>query len=81
MTAEPRRKTLQRHAPAKNESRPLQHVFISYVREDKHAVDQICEWLRDKGVQVWLDRDQIMPGQRWQVAIRTAIENGAFFWL
>jgi class 3 adenylate cyclase len=30
-------------------------------------------------VAVWLDREQIRPGERWQIAIRRAIEDGAFF--
>jgi hypothetical protein len=35
--------------------------------------------LRESGVEVWLDRDAILPGQRWEDAINKAIENGAFF--
>jgi TIR domain len=35
--------------------------------------------LEASGVQVWLDRQDIMPGQWWKDAIDTAIQNGAFF--
>lgn len=54
-------------------------VFISYVREDLRAVSLLADILRKNGVEVWLDRDQLTPGQRWEHAIRNAIEGGAFF--
>jgi hypothetical protein len=55
------------------------HAFISYVRENRAAVDRLAEDLRSFGVRVWLDRNDIMPGQWWKDAINEAIQNGAFF--
>ena len=55
------------------------HVFISYVREDRRAVDKLCAELERNGIAVWLDREEIRPGERWEIAIRRAIEGGAFF--
>ncbi len=57
----------------------MKHVFVSYVREDQEAVDRLCIELRSRGVEVWLDREAILPGQRWREAIRGAIRDGAFF--
>jgi len=57
----------------------MAHVFFSYVRDDQKLVDRLANELRQAGVDVWLDREQIRPGQRWQHAIRKAIENGAYF--
>jgi len=57
----------------------MAHVFVSYVREDQATVDRLVEALRGSGRLVWLDREKIEPGQRWQVAIRQAIESGAYF--
>ena len=57
----------------------MPHVFISYLREDTERVDRLARVLRGFGVDVWLDRDQIRPGQRWADAIRTAIREGAFY--
>ncbi len=57
----------------------MAHVFLSYVREDQKLVDTLALNLRKAGVEVWLDRDRIKPGQRWQLAIKAAIESGAFF--
>ena len=57
----------------------LSHVFISYVHENRVAVDQLAKELRDNGVTVWLDRDDIEPGARWKDAIKKAIQSGTFF--
>ena len=56
----------------------MTHVFISYVRENQLEVDRLADDLRNAGVDVWLDREQIAPGRRWQRAIRTAIVDGTF---
>ena len=55
------------------------HAFISYVRENKGIVDRLVDELQSHGVEVWLDRNNIVPGQRWQDAVKNAIQNGAFF--
>lgn len=55
------------------------HVFVSYIREDREAVERLCAEFKRNGVEVWLDREKIRPGERWQIAIRRAIEEGAFF--
>ena len=57
----------------------MSHVFVSYVHEDQEVVNQLANDLRQFGISVWLDREQINPGQRWQNAIRTAIQGGAIF--
>ena len=57
----------------------MPHVFVSYVREDRRLVENLCTILKRNEIEVWLDREKIRPGERWQVAIRRAIEEGAFF--
>lgn len=54
-------------------------VFLSYVREDSALVDQIADTLRMHGIDVWLDRTNILPGDDWRKAIRHAIRDGAYF--
>lgn len=54
-------------------------AFISYQRADSAAVDRLVEQLRSAGIRVWLDRDNVAPGQRWKDAIRTAIRSGTAF--
>lgn len=55
------------------------HVFISYVRNNKRLVQRLCDHLTKHGVKVWLDRDNIEPGVRWQDAVEQAIQKGVFF--
>ncbi len=55
------------------------HAFVSYVHEDKEIVDRLCSELREGGVALWVDREKILPGERWRSAIRKAIRDGAFF--
>jgi HEAT repeat protein len=55
------------------------HVFISYVRENSAQVQQLCNDLMKNGVNVWLDRNQICPGEKWKNSIRKAIREGNFF--
>lgn len=55
------------------------HVFISYVRDDTLMVQRLCVELNDAGINVWLDRNNIFPGERWRRAIRRAIIEGACF--
>ena len=57
----------------------MQHVFISYVRENEEAVSRLYHDLTSHGLDVWLDRNEIDPGVRWKKAIRQAIQSGAFF--
>src|SRR4051812_8885595 len=57
----------------------LAHVFISYLRENRDTIDRLANELRNRGVTVWLDRNNIDPGARWRDAIRKAIQSGNFF--
>ena len=57
----------------------MTHVFLSYVRENAAEVDRLAKDLRQFSIDVWLDREKIAPGVRWQDAIRRAIRAGASF--
>ena len=57
----------------------MQHVFISYMRENIDDVSRLCEELTSRGIKVWLDRQALGPGDRWKREIRKAIHEGAFF--
>jgi hypothetical protein len=52
-------------------------VFISYVRQDAQAVDALREVLEAAGIEVWLDRDQLGPGDDWKLQIRRAIQHNS----
>ncbi len=59
--------------------RPQAPVFISYAREDAPAAERLFESLSKSGFQPWLDKECILPGQRWEVAIDSAIRGCRFF--
>jgi len=54
-------------------------VFISYAREDYDFAYKLYLSLKEIGTDPWLDRKNLLPGQRWQPAIESAIQNADFF--
>lgn len=54
-------------------------IFISYVRQDIQRVNIIATALRNSGFHVWLDQDQILPGQDWDLIIRKEINRCDYF--
>jgi TIR domain len=59
--------------------KPKPHVFLSHVREDAERVERLAADHEARGIETWIDRHKIKPGQRWQKAIEDAIRSGAFF--
>ena len=59
----------------------VQHVFVSYVREDSEAVDRLCEVLTAAGIPYWTDRTSLAPGDAWKAKIREAIRSGSLVFL
>ena len=57
----------------------MSHVFISYVSENQKLVDKLVTDLERRDIRCWLDRSELLPGIRWQEAIKEAISAGAFF--
>lgn len=50
-------------------------VFLSHNTKDKPAVRELAEALRDRGLEVWLDEWELVPGQPWQEALEEVIET------
>ena len=53
----------------------MSQVFVSYSRKDEAAVRDLVSRLQADGVDIWFDRDQLRPGQRWEDEIRNAIND------
>lgn len=51
------------------------HAFISYVHEDSGRVDELETQLQSVGIKVWRDKNDLWPGQDWELVIREAITN------
>jgi len=53
-------------------SRPLR-VFLCHASQDKPAVWKLHRYLKQHGVQPWLDQEDLLPGQNWEVEIPRAL--------
>lgn len=60
---------------------PPGHAFISYVREDSAAVDQLQRVLEDEGIPIWRDTTSLWPGQDLLQMIRRAITDNALVFI
>lgn len=59
------------------ETRPK--VFLAYVIEDVEAAERLYGDLLAQGLDPWLDRKKLLPGQNWPRAIERAIAASDFF--
>jgi hypothetical protein len=50
-------------------------IFLLHARSDEGAVHRLYRRLTKDGVEVWLDREKLRPGQDWQYEIRKAIHS------
>jgi hypothetical protein len=50
-------------------------TFLSYNSSDHAAVEHLALRLQQEGVQTWLDRWNLIPGNPWQDEIEQALEN------
>lgn len=57
----------------------LPRVFISYVHQDVKLVMRLVRALKKNDIEVWLDRESILPGMQWKQAIRRAVTEGDYF--
>lgn len=54
-------------------------VFISYAREDFDFAKKLYQDLRLAGIEPWLDKESMRAGEKWQPAIRSAINESQYF--
>jgi TIR domain-containing protein len=50
-------------------------IFLSYSRKDAEFVRKLYLALRQDGFKLWFDEEDLLPGQKWQQAIREALSN------
>jgi hypothetical protein len=48
-------------------------VFLSHNSLDKPVVEKIAVHLRDRGLRVWLDKDELRPGLPWQEGLEDGV--------
>lgn len=54
-------------------------VFISYVNRDFDKAKKLYDDLTRNGINVWLNKMNLKPGDDWKYKIRKAIQNASFF--
>ena len=54
-------------------------VFLSYCSDDAAAAQRVAESLREAGISVWFDRDELRGGDAWDNSIRKQIRECALF--
>ncbi len=60
------------------ERRPVR-VFISYAREDYAEAKKLFDKLNAAGFEPWLDKECLLPGERWEVGVEQAIRSSHYF--
>jgi len=54
-------------------------IFLSYAREDGEKVEGLYQKLSAAGLKPWMDKKDILPGEKWALAIQKAIRCSDFF--
>ena len=54
--------------------RPLK-VFLCHAHADRDAVKALYTRLTNDGVDAWLDKEKLLPGQDWELEIRKAVRE------
>jgi hypothetical protein len=54
-------------------------VFISYAHEDLKEVQRLYEMLKKADCSPWIDKKNLLPGQKWKYIIKKAIKSSDFF--
>lgn len=60
-----------------DQKRMRQRIFIVYSHKNKEKAQELSEELRSLGFNPWFDQQELLPGQKWQEAIKQAIEDSA----
>lgn len=57
----------------------MSKVFVSYAREDAEIADQLYRSLRMAGINAWMDKHDLLPGQDWDLAIKQEMKSSSHF--
>jgi hypothetical protein len=58
---------------------PKPNLFLSHAGEDSAAAKDLANRLRQAGLEVWLDVDELKPGDRWMEALEQALARATAF--
>ena len=63
----------------RGELRPGPRVFLSHAGEDAAAVKELAHRMRQASVNVWLDLDELQPGDEWMRELEAALDGSEAF--
>jgi formylglycine-generating enzyme required for sulfatase activity len=49
-------------------------IFLCHASDDKPKVRELCTRLREDGFDPWLDEEQLLPGQDWELQVSAAVQ-------
>ena len=55
------------------------YIFLCYAQEDNEIAKRIYQDLRRRSIEVWYDKESLLPGQTWKNEIKKAIRNSRYF--
>lgn len=58
---------------------PPTRLFLSYASEDFESVNKLYARLQNAGYDPWMDKRNILPGERWEQSIWRAIKRSELF--
>jgi ActR/RegA family two-component response regulator len=50
-------------------------VFLCHSSKDKLRIKEVYDRLRSDGLDPWLDKENLLPGQNWELEIKKAVRN------
>lgn len=50
-------------------------VFLCHASNDKAIVQELYKKLTDNGIDAWLDKEKLLPGEDWEIEIPKAVEE------
>ncbi len=69
------RKKLDEEQKLKGLETPKLKVFLCHSSNDKLVVEKFYDTLKQDGIEPWLDKVDLIPGQEWQIETSKAVES------
>lgn len=62
-------------------SKPKAKIFLSYAHEDIAMAKRLYQDINRYGLDVWIDCENLLPGQNWKITIEKNIKQSQFYLL
>ena len=69
------KKYFQKNSHHKNNNRLDKYIFLSYAKEDYNKVKKYNDYILSNGFSTWLDEQNLLPGQDWNLEITKALKR------